>query len=340
MEKIVNNADEDNSENALLKRQQALVQEVLACFNRNAQSDSKTRCVMVLDPALRDATTYAEFAACLSELKTPLNREDLPRVLWSHRNLKPEHRPYLVPLDLADPAGQRLLDISMRLALEDQDLAALASGSGQRVCGWIFTSRDVTALAARFGQIAVQRLPPGLAHKSGKSMLLRFYDPNVMPYLWALSDATQRMAILGPNTQWLMLDRTKRLQAFKAELTKEADNATLSFTPQQWMALQSIGGLNQASVQWQAQSVDGLPPPNQQILDSLRALVRAQSYGITDEKDLKTFAWHALTIHPRFDEHPILKRALTRLREEKYYTATIADISEQSWQQIQRESAH
>ena len=82
MQTIVSNADEDNSESALLKHQQALSQEVLAHFNRNSQLGSNTQCIMVLDPALRDATTYAEFATCLSELKAPLTKDNLPRVLW------------------------------------------------------------------------------------------------------------------------------------------------------------------------------------------------------------------------------------------------------------------
>ena len=340
MQTIVSNADEDNSESVLLKRQLALSEEILAHFNSYSQSDSNAQCIVVLDPALRDATTYAEFAACLSALKAPLNKKDLPRVLWSHKNLKPEHRPYLVPLDLTDPAGQRLLDFSMRMAIEDQDIASLAHGSGQRVCGWIFTHENIKTLATHLGQIAIQRLPAGLARKSGKSMLLRYYDPNVMPLLWALSDTAQREALLGPITQWSLLDRVAKLRVYKSEQNENTQRVPLSFSAQQWMALQSIGGLNQACFQWQEKNADGLPPPNQKIQDGLHALVRAQSYGIDDDKDLKAFAWHSLTVHPRFYEHPIVKRALTRLPEEKYYTATVADISEQSWQQIQRESSN
>ena len=85
MQTIVSNADEDNSESVLLKRQLALSEEILAHFNSYSQSDSNAQCIVVLDPALRDATTYAEFATCLSELKAPLTKENLPRVLWSDR---------------------------------------------------------------------------------------------------------------------------------------------------------------------------------------------------------------------------------------------------------------
>ena len=135
------------------------------------------------------------------------------------------------------------------MALEDQDIASLARGSGQRVCGWIFTHENIEALATHLGQIAIQRLPAGLARKSGKNMLLRYYDPNVMPLLWALSDTAQREALLGPITQWYLLDRVAKLRVYKSEQNENTQRMPLSFSAQQWVALQSIGGLNQACFQ-------------------------------------------------------------------------------------------
>ena len=343
-------AEDITPENSASSAVLALAEQIQTRFRFYARDKPQAQCVLLLDPALRDAAVAPDFAAYLNALQPPVTAGEAERILWHHHNLSAHHRPYLIPLDLSTPAAQGLLHEILRLALEDQALESLIQGLGQRICGWLFTAAPLRLLATHLGHVAVQRLPldyPRLAGKrliGGKGILLRYYDPCVMPYLWALSNAAQRKTMLGPVAQWQMLGQNQQLQfyapaadAIAALAVPGSLSTPLHYSNQQWQAIQSIGGLNQATFQWQAQSVDGQVPTKQQLQDSLRALVRAQGYGIDGAKDLQAFAWHALTVHPLFDEHPMIQQALKNLPLDEYYTASIADISEQDWQRIQHE---
>jgi hypothetical protein len=310
-------------------------------FAAYAADKPYAQCILMLDPALRDATNEAVFYERLQQFRQSAERGDnFPPILWKHPNLTPEHRPYLIGLDLRRFPDAQLFEASLKLALADWTIESLAQAVGHRVCGWLFTEHTVNALAVHLGRLAVQRLPHDFPTDAGKRILLRYFDPSVMPALWQLSDASQQRALLGPVAKWIVLDRTGQLQPYQARPPADSEGepddhpSQPRYSATQWLALQNIGPLNQAIVQWQLNAAGGLPPPLPQIVAAAHSLARARRYGIHDAQDLKAFASHALTVHADFDKHPRVRQALQRLSQEQFYTAAIADITEQDWQNI------
>ena len=308
-----------------------MIQRQFAAF---ADGKQQAKCMLMIDPALRDAADDADFHECVTAWhKTVDYKLPYVRIRWEHPNLVPDHRPYLLTLDPRREADARLLEASAQLALDDWAVDSLAQRQGHRICGWIMTEPHP---ALYFGRLAIQRLPSN-APNAGQQTLLRFYDPSVMPLLWRFSDTTQHQNLLGPVETWLMLDRSLQLTAYqvpdKSEQYLASSYPLLKYRAEQWLKLNNIGALNQAILQWQIKT--GLPPANTQIDAAAQALIRARHYGINDEQDLNAFAWHALTVHAHFDEHQLIKQALRRLPREEYYTAAVADLSEQDWRQVQ-----
>lgn len=314
----------------------SLAETIQRQFADYAPGKAKAKCMLMIDPALRDPGDDAEFDQCLQAWRKTAIEYKFPvvRIRWNHPNLMPAHCPYLLILDPRRAADARLLELSVQLALDDWTVDSLSQRQGHRICGWMMTEPHP---ALYFGHLAVRKLPPD-APNAGQQTLLRFYDPSVMPHLWRISDATQRQNLLGPVDTWLMLDRTLRLTSYQAPDKSVAYLATtlplLKYRPEQWLALNNIGALNQAIVQWQINHA-GQPPTATQIDAAALALARARRYGIDDDEDLKSFAWHALTVHPHFDGHPLIKQALSRLPHEEYYAAAVADFTEQDWRQVQ-----
>lgn len=313
-----------------------LAEAVQQKFADYAQDKPQAQCVLLLDPCLRDAADDADFSKALATWCSASGNDlPLPRILWRHPNLMPAHRPYLAALDLRREADVQLLIAGLHLSLDDWDLPSLVQNRGHRICGCLFTQQS---LEQYLGDLAVQRM---ILPKFSKRTLLRYYDPCVFPALWRICNAEQQRTLLGPIDRWLGLARNGQLQHYQAPSSTAAEPTSpqIHFSAEQWYAIQNIGALNQAIVQWQSRAENGRPPQPINLEATESALLRARRYGISDTQDLKAFAWHALTVHPQFDRHPLLQQAIARLPSEKYYAATVADFSEQEWQKVQLESS-
>lgn len=317
----------------------ALAEEIQQCWSTFETGRSNAACMLLLDPALRHAADDSRFAARLAQSHAAAAAA-MP-IQWTHINLKPEHRPILVPLQLDQFRDADLLQASVALALEDQIFDSLAQGAGHRVCGWLFTGSPIGQLASHLGQMAVQRLPDDFPDDAGKRSLLRYFDPSVMPSLWRLSSQSQRNNLLGPIDEWIMLDRSGALTSYATQLRAGAAKAPsgdgqIGYTTAQWMSLSSIGALNRVLMRWQTENGGGALPTTADIDLATSAMERARQHGIHDDNDLQQFAWHALTVDAQFDSHPAIKDCLKRLasRLHVYYTASIADLDDEAWQRI------
>ena len=311
-----------------------------------AAVDPTVQCLLMVDPTLRDASDAPSYRACLerwAQASSVQSPEDLATPIhWTHPNLKPEHRPRLIALALDRYASADLLQASIALALEDQELESLMRGDGNRVCGWLLTSAPVKQLAVHLGALAVQQLPGDFPAHPNKRMLLRYFDPSVMPSLWQLSTDAQRLALLGPIDEWLMLGRTGELVSYVRpanaanDTSSTAASGLIGYSTAQWMALDSIGALNQVAMRLQAGVLGGAAPTSEQIDVATRALARARGAAISDARDLQEFAWHALTVDAHFDRHPLIVRSLRDVANgtHDFYTAAIAHLREDDWVRI------
>ena len=321
---------------------------VLAAYESERNKDG-VRVLILIDPSLRNATADPEFD---QDLKAVHKQDGVdgnefsscPPIRWQHTNLRPTHRPYLIPLELHRCVDAQLLQTSIRLALEDQDVTARQHKLGQRICSWLITTQPVQTLAEHLGRMSVQHLPTEYPMVGGKRTLLRYFDPNVLPALWEISDPAQRVRLFGPIEQWGVLDQQGELNFYSPDRDAAALAVPLStsvhdigYSTTQWMAIHDIGTLNEVATQWQLQNVSGLLPTVSQRDIARQALARSRVLGIEDEADRVAFAMHALTVHARFDSHPQVREALRTLQHNVYYTAAISSLTDDDWVTIRHD---
>lgn len=291
---------------------------------------SAGRCVLILDPALRDLATHPDFAACLAQKK--LSPAALPRLVWQpHYNLQSAHQPYLIELDLDVYADAEILSCSLDFAHVDWQADSVVQGRGHRVCGWVFTDQSTVELASQWGRRLIQT--DGFHRR-----FLRFYDPAVLPRLWPLLSLAQQHCLLQPAQQWFMLDADgSTLHCYALPpLPDEASpsvTADLALTNAQWQAVQTFAIVNQLVTQWPIEHHgQQLNAGQQKLLQD--ALVRAIRYGLRDSADLKAFGRHALTVHPRFDNHPRIQALLQQVTPQLFYAGLASELTESDWQVI------
>ncbi|MCW7536719.1 DUF4123 domain-containing protein [Aquabacterium sp. A7-Y] len=294
--------------------------------------DPACRCILLIDPSLRDATLDEDFASGIASLR--LQPEPIQ---WRHRKLISGHRPLLLPLDLSKSAASVLLAASLRMAAEDMDPHSLRQGWGQRIGGWLFSSASAVELARHMGTLAVQQLPAGLPVYAGRRRLLRFFDPLVWPVLWEVSRPAQRAALLGPVKQRLWVDPRLALErviypaADSAAPQAEADDTQLDalWDAQQWPVLLALDAFNPAAID------RGL---DQGILAqrpaALATLTRLLQLGVGDARDLENLAKLTLSRHVAFDRHPRVRALLEQRPAAQYASAALSALTDDDWHGI------
>ena len=282
------------------------------------------KCWLLIDPAIYDPADQLDIDPSLKEKRHP--------IAWQNPNLVPDHRPYLVELDLDKHAGDELLKASLELAAGDWSPDANIHGAGHSVCGWIFSGRDLAAAASHLGAMAVQArtLESGTATRT----LLRFWDPSTLPMLWEILDPLQRSVLLGPIDAWRIVDRFGTLRKFEASVAAKENHASreqLRLQSRQWLAIQNIGAINGALIELASDACDRSGSVIKQVQTSL---MRARSAGIHDLQDLQAFAKHAFLTAPHFDQHTKVKVALGDLPTMKYYRAVVGNFTVHDWETI------
>lgn len=281
------------------------------------------RCHLLIDSALRDAReTWETMPADLDERRTPIA---------VHESLfPPDQRPCFYGLDLAQPADRAVLENSVALMLEDWSQEAAPLGQGHRICAWLWAPQEISAndLAQHLGRQAVQYD----LSRNGR-VLLRYFDPRVLDLLWQGLNAEQQATLLGPIHAWQFIDRTSALRILSAHRKGDAASSQrLALTERQWAMLSRAGWMNQALTRLQASS--GLPPHRTAVQQADDALLRAQLHRLHQEHDLIEFAYLALTRHPRFDEHPLMRPILDAVREGEDFIDAMQRLTPDQWQQI------
>lgn len=292
-------------------------------LHRAVAAQGRAECWVVYDPALvplgEDAVTASWIEQGATVRTVPVASEEVDARFF----------PRWVHADTASFRGSWTVRQSMELALAELDPLALEQGGGRRVGGWLQTDGDPRLAAQHLGRCMVQRWA------GGSSVLLRLQDPAVLWALWPLLDAQQQDALLGPISRWWLLDPMGQL----VELARTAPTQPvppLEFTPQQWQDIDNVQALNQALLQWRQEREDGAAQGDIERArqTAVAALRRARQYQLEHAQDLALFAWHALSVHPGFDQHDIIQSLLQKRTPETRYSWVVADVSQAQWDQI------
>jgi hypothetical protein len=279
-------------------------------------------CWLLIDPTKRPLQDEAEFdAAVLARSPT--------QAASPHTKLDKREMPLLLELDSARAADSGIIRTSISEGLAERLPASLTQGAGRRICGWLESSANAPTLARHIARHVVMCRPTGIM------AALRWYDPAVLWALWPLLEPAQRKTLLGPVDTFWLLDPAGRWMPLRADF-QGVPAAHLDLTADQWTEADAIGPLNQALRDWGAASA--LP----EALIAARlvgaaALRRARSLGFADRRDLVAFAHYALAIHPRFDQHPLVRNRLAERADDDYFTVLVDDLKPEDWQRIRAE---
>ena len=288
------------------------------------QIDPACQCHVLIDPSLSNAAEDEVFAEAMHATGV----KPVP-IEWQHAKLAPEHRPALVTVDTSVNLGSELLNLSMQMAAQDADASHLQQGRGQRIAGWLLSSATPRTLARHLGAMAVQALPDGLPPSAGRTRLLRFFDPLVLPVLWDVSDPEQRVAFMGPVQQWFLLDNGSELRALSQAAVTGGPPARAAWRAAQWRVLLCLDAFNPAAIgHGLSDELIALRPT------VLATLGRMSELGIHEPRDLQSLASLALRHHPEFDRHPQVNQLLMKRTADQNAAMALATLTDDDWRYI------
>lgn len=289
-------------------------------LHRLAHNRGHARCFVLLDPTLRNALDdhrFESWAAAKDARSIQVGQIDRT------------HCPILVRIDLGNAIDDSALHTLIQMAVEDWHLDALRSGHGHRVCAWLLPNLELRELAHRLAGVTIARRPGGAA------AFLRFYDPLVQDVFWRLCSSSQRSWFLQGIDHWMRLDRWGELVE-ESTLPLESGATSHPFDHYQWRALDCIRAINEA---WLRCADEGHGAPSADVIARVvAAMVRSANYDLHDHRDLEAFAFHAFTVAPEFDRHPLLQARLRGRPATESYGRWVAPLSADEWNTIRAAS--
>ena len=300
-------------------------------LHRALAASGDVHCWLLIDPAVRPLDDDQPLARALAAAGAQVRQLPSP-----HRDIDHRVMPCIALLDSAHPGGSAVLRLSIEEAVSESETDALNLGAGRRIGGWLQANASPAALAHHLARSLLHRRP------GGRTTLLRWTDPAVLWAAWPLLNSEQQATLLGPISCYHLLDPGARLLMLEAPERRFADAAPivpgLAITQAQWDLLDAVGPLNGALRLPGAADLAAVPLRRARDV-GLAAILRARGLGFTDARDLTAFAWRAITVHERFDAHPLVAERLAQHRADDCFTALVDDLGNAEWSRIARESA-
>ncbi|MCA6220116.1 DUF4123 domain-containing protein [Photorhabdus antumapuensis] len=256
-----------------------------------------------------------------------------------HHRFESRYSPWLVPLDLNRSEDAELLVLSVTQALQETDPAELIAGRGRMVCGWLFSASPVSAIARHINMMAVQSV------SFQQQIMLRFYDPAVNNAFWPVLDSWQRSRLLGPLTDWYLVDGDGQLlHRDNARSAKELYTFSLSLTAEQVAEMAWSGPMNRALRRYRQAYRNQLRRTELGSLHIMLALLRRVTarYAFNAVQDLEACALHGLLYHPEIDLHPRIQSLLSDEGGDSAggYVTRTARLTAEAWSALARDCRH
>lgn len=249
-----------------------------------------------------------------------------------HPEIDPVWWPRWFTLNLDRAEDSHLLNQSIAWALDESQPHSIRRGLGRRVSGWLLVDGPVAQATVHWATQMLQ------THPVRGRRLLRLHDPAVLWAFWRLLPVVQHPSWLGPVRAWWLLDPLGRLDALhRAGPSGARLPADIDAT--RWQDIDDIGAFNHALQFW-------LGAPREARRGSLDACVktgfdalrRARALGIDDTPSLQRFCELALTRHPRFDQHPLVRERLSRLAQDERLGVLLSALTPEDWHRVATES--
>ena len=220
----------------------------------------------------------------------------------------PERSPALLALDYHRAAHGALLEHSVSLAWQQ-----VQRGDARSLCAWIFSASDAQTLASAMSR----RLD--VLYPNARRIYLRYFDPRVMPRLAQIvGDHAAPSQLLVPVQTWCQYGRDGEW----LELSAPPGVAGTAVRPdaKQAQAIDRIALINQVAHHLARQ---GSVLPHSADAEIDRALVHAQTLGLTEDDDLVACAVHAWPHGLQALANPEFLTCIERARDTGLPLATI-----------------
>ncbi|SCU74070.1 conserved hypothetical protein [Cupriavidus necator] len=194
------------------------------------------------------------------------------------------------------------------------------------VCGWLF-ARGIAADVPRHLVAAMQQ-----RNAKFEPVLLRYYDPRVLPHLNRFLEADQRRKLLGPVEHWFALDRFCCLSDLQTQPPAPYVSPNLSLTAAQWTRIERLEGFNRSMLAYEQATGEPLPADREAEIDA--AIARAAAQGIAALPEVMTFSLYSLIVHPEFDQHPAVAQAIAARERGSSLADALEQIPEQVWREL------
>lgn len=233
-----------------------------------------------------------------------------------------EARPRFAPVlvQLTGPHDP-LLDDSVALAYTQ---ISDPLSRNRQIGGWIFDRREPAALAKHLSSRLTVYHPDGRAR-------LRFHDPRVLAQLEKILSPEQMAWVAGGVDGWWYLDEGIRLRKLPYPRLRDVPTM-LRVDEAQWRALQCSATVNEVV---RVLRMMGVAFQHDWLEQGHNLVEQARSLGHVEAEDQVAYAVHALHVHPHFDTHPDVRRALEDARErDAGFCVAIAGFNESALVQI------
>lgn len=292
--------------------------ELAETLQRLAVARGESRCLLLIDPLLRDPVDdpeWEELAGDLAVRETP--------VRLAHPDIDPRVWPRLIALDLTRPRDADISRAAAGMALRDWEPASLNTGLGRRIGGWIFGAGDAAEWAGHLGRILLA------VRADGARTLLRLHDPAVLDLVWRQLSRRQKADLLGPAGLWVNVDRWKHLARY--EIDEPRMRAPVRLDEDQWRTIRTFAGINRAWRAVASRTGEILPEVLEQVVACVR---RGAEAGLHDMRDWEAIAMRALTVHPEFDLHPEVAEMLVERPGDISFLRLVMSLTEADWARI------
>lgn len=292
------------------------VSDLVMAFRRLTGAQSRESCVCVLmDPLLADTQPLLDAV------------EERPRhpLRIQHDDLARDDAPYLLKVG-PEPEHERVLELSLQLALAEQRVAATTTPAPRSICAWILIDEQhVPSLADALSRLAIVRPP----QRPSERKIFRYWDPRVFEHLPRIlgNQTLQTLLTRDVTAQWLWLDRSGRLasQVLKGGKGWQPD-------VRQWQALSRIEDLNQCLVLAHTQ---GKPASAQDVTQLDSALQHAGTLGCHTSADRMSYALLSASLGAGFERHPLMTDTFRSIALGQASLSDLADaIPQQTWDRI------
>lgn len=178
---------------------------------------------------------------------------------------------------------------------------------GQRYClsGWITSSLDLRSLSLAIQRNLCQVIP------NGRKGFVRFFDPVVLQHLEVILHPSQLGALFYYVRKWEYYDLNGDFHCLEIN---DKSAKTVSFTQDQWDSLKRLDIVKHVVSVWKS-TLKNKPLPFDATKRADHHVQKAIAYGFNGQLDITVYALLALTCHQDFDQLPIFKTLLSKMRD-------------------------